>query len=96
MKDSYYYISSLLLFGLEMLLAILITDVTTVFDLVAAIAVSCLGFFFPAFFYLAAERKFGTFKSTRNRNLAYFFNVIGFAAFAICMFSSVWGFFYPE
>ena len=59
MSNSYYYISTLLLFILEAILAILVDDVTTVFDLVAAIAVTCLGFLFPAFFYIYAEKKYG-------------------------------------
>lgn len=58
MNNTYYYISTLTLFVAEATLAILLEDVTTVFDLLAAIAVTCLGFFFPGFFYIYAFKKF--------------------------------------
>jgi hypothetical protein len=59
MNPVYYYASTLLLFALEATCAILINDVTTVFDFLAAIAVTCLGFFFPGVFYIWGEKKFG-------------------------------------
>lgn len=56
MKDSYYYTATILLFLFEAALAIAIPDVEIVFNFVSAIAVSCLGFLFPAAFFLGAER----------------------------------------
>jgi hypothetical protein len=58
MKPLYYFTSTLLLFILEATLAILIEDVSTVFDFLAAIAVTCLGFAFPAAFFIYAEKKY--------------------------------------
>ena len=59
MKDSLYYSSTLTLFILEAACAILIEDVTTVFGLLGAVAVTCLGFFFPGLFYIFSQRRFG-------------------------------------
>jgi amino acid transporter len=93
MNNTYYYVSTLLLFGLEATLAILVEDVTTVFDLVAAIAVTCLAFLFPAFFYIYAEKKYGGPKQkTSWRKCAYFHVILGFTAFSLCMFSNIYGF----
>ena len=66
MKDSYYYTSTLALFITEATLAIVLQDVTTVFDLLAAIAVTCLGFFFPGFFYLVAHKRYSKKSETGN------------------------------
>ena len=93
MKDSYYYASSLCLFILEATIAILVDDVTTVFDLVAAIAVTCLGFLFPALFYLYAEKKYGGSNMHKSqKKCAYFHLVLAFVAFTLCMFSNIYGF----
>ena len=59
MNDSLYYASTLTLFILEAACAILIEDVTTVFGLLGAVAVTCLGFFFPGIFYIFSQMRFG-------------------------------------
>jgi hypothetical protein len=93
MKDSYYYISTLALFVAEATLAILLDDVTTVFDLLAAIAVTCLGFFFPGVFYLVAHKRYANKSEKGNqKKCAYFHVVVGSFAFCLCMFSNIYGF----
>lgn len=66
MKASYYYTSTLALFVTEAILAIVLEDVTTVFDLLAAIAVTCLGFLFPGIFYLFAHKRYANKKTEKG------------------------------
>ena len=56
MKFAYYLISTLLLFALQAYIAIIVDSIDDVFDFVAAIAVTCLGFGFPSIFYLIGEK----------------------------------------
>ena len=58
MNKYYYYISTILLFGLEAFLAIVVDDIGTIFNFLSAITVTFLGFWFPAFFFIFAEKKF--------------------------------------
>ena len=58
MKSSYYYMATLILFALECFLGAVLPDVDIVFNFIAAIAVSCLGFAFPGGFFLKAEQLF--------------------------------------
>ena len=53
-----YVLITLALFYLEAILAIIIPDLDPVFNFLAAIACSCLGFGFPAAFFLGAEKYF--------------------------------------
>ena len=94
MKASHYYISTLALFVIEATLAIVLDDVTTVFDLLAAIAVTCLGFFFPGFFYLFAHKRYANPKTEKGnqKKCAYFHVIMGAIAFCLCMFSNIYGF----
>ena len=55
MKPLYYYIATLALFGIEAFLGATLPDVEVVFNFIAAIAVSCLGFGFPGVFFLKAD-----------------------------------------
>lgn len=55
MNPTYYYIATLVLFGLECFLGALLLDVDIVFNFVSAIACSSMGFGFPAYFFLYAE-----------------------------------------
>ena len=56
MNDCYYYSSTIALFFLEAAVACLVKSVDDVFSLLAAIAVTCLGFAFPSVFYIYAEK----------------------------------------
>ena len=53
-----YLLTTFLLYGVEMLGAILIEDISTVFEFASAFAVTALAFWFPAGYYLMAEKKY--------------------------------------
>ena len=57
MSNLYYYLSTILLFFTEAAIACVVKSVDDVFSLLAAIAVTCLGFLFPSMFYLFAEKR---------------------------------------
>jgi len=76
MKTSYYVGASLGFYVIIIVGAIFIKDVAIIFDFAGAIAVSAIGFFFPATFYPIAIKKFNverTWKVKRNICLSYFF-----------------------
>jgi hypothetical protein len=58
MKLSLYLCITLGLFGLEVIGAIFIENITTVFNFASAFGVTCLAFWFPAGYYLLAEKRF--------------------------------------
>jgi len=49
-----YLLTTFILYGLEMLGAILIEDISTVFEFASAIAVTALAFWFPGGYFLMA------------------------------------------
>lgn len=55
MKNSYYLAATLFLYALIMGGAILISNISTVFDFASAISVTALAFIFPGWFYLKAD-----------------------------------------
>ena len=59
MGNLYYYSSTVGLFTLQIAAGCFIPDINDVVDLIAAFAVSSLGFLFPATFYLRALKKYG-------------------------------------
>ena len=96
MKDSYYYPATFFLFVFEATLAILIPDVDIVFNFVSAIAVSCLGFLFPAVFFIWAEIRYGFGKNfaliqqnSFHRKMAYVHLVLGTCIFLLSFTSSI-------
>ena len=94
MKSVYYYSGTIGLFVLEAILAILIPDVSIVFNFVSAIACSCIGFIFPGVFYIVAENKHCESQEVRSRNkihrkMAYFHIVLGILIFLICTAASI-------
>ena len=58
MNNVYYYLSTLALFAIEAFLAIVVNDIGTIFNFLSAFTVTFLGFWFPAFFFIYAEKKF--------------------------------------
>ncbi len=93
MKPLFYFSSTLLLFSLEATLAILIEDVSTVFDFLAAIAVTCLGFAFPAAFFIYAEKKYPNQKMMKSnwlhRYMAYLHVFLAIFVFGLSMTSNI-------
>ena len=59
MKGVYYYLATLTFYGIQMGMAIIITDISTIFDFASAIAISALAFIFPGLFYKLAMKKYG-------------------------------------
>ena len=58
MNQIYYVVATLSLFGLEMTGGILLTDISTVFNFLSAVGVTCISFWFPACYYLMAYNRF--------------------------------------
>ena len=59
MNYATYLIASLSFYGLIVFLAMVLKDISTIFDFVSAYAVSCIAFIIPAVFYSKAVPKFG-------------------------------------
>mmetsp|Transcript_12699 Transcript_12699/g.21386 ORF Transcript_12699/g.21386 Transcript_12699/m.21386 type:complete len:146 (+) Transcript_12699:1510-1947(+) len=92
MNNLYYFVSTLSLFVVEAILSVIVDDVTTVFDFVAAISVTCIGFAFPAVFYLTAEKRYMKEEEkgkSNTRMLAYLHAGLAVIAFVACMLSNV-------
>ena len=65
------------------------------FSFVAAIAVSCLGFFFPSTFFLGAEKYYPNpklmAKNRYQRVCAYIHFVLGVIVFLLCFSMAIYG-----
>jgi len=59
MKPLYYYSATLAFYGIQIFMAYLLTDISTIFDFASAIAISSLAFLFPGAFYKLAWKKYG-------------------------------------
>ena len=94
MKNLYYYTATLLLFLAETFFAIFIPDIDVVFNFVSAFSVSCLGFFFPAVFFIWSEKKYGNNQEVLQRNkihriMAWFHLFFGTFIFLLCFTQSI-------
>mmetsp|Transcript_38537 Transcript_38537/g.58658 ORF Transcript_38537/g.58658 Transcript_38537/m.58658 type:complete len:138 (-) Transcript_38537:19-432(-) len=93
MKACYYYSSTLIMFGLEVAISCVVEEVTSVFDIVAAISVACLGFLFPAFFFLKAYKKYLSTQEQKQYSgqvcMAYLHVALGALAFVVGMASNI-------
>mmetsp|Transcript_38539 Transcript_38539/g.58664 ORF Transcript_38539/g.58664 Transcript_38539/m.58664 type:complete len:97 (-) Transcript_38539:54-344(-) len=92
MNSCYYYASTIIMFGLQAFISVLVDDVTSVFDFISAICVSALGMFFPALFFLKAYKRLS--EGEREglggyKCLAYFNFCLGLVAFATGIMSNV-------
>ena len=88
MSNLKYGIATLSLYAVIIVGAILIQDISTIFDFAAAISISALAFVFPGWFYLKAESKFGK-PDTQYRCLAWTFLAIGGINFILGMSANV-------
>jgi hypothetical protein len=77
-----YVTVSLSLYTIELVGAIFINDITTVFDFASAIAVSFISFWFPSIYYLIAEKRYGKYNRYYH-NMAWFLNILGVFNFAL-------------
>lgn len=77
-----YVAVSLSLYTIELFGAMLINDITTVFDFASAIAVSFISFWFPSIYYLIAEKRYGKYNRYYH-NMAWFLNILGVFNFAL-------------
>ena len=84
-----YLAVTFILYGLEMLGAILIEDISTVFEFASAFAVTALAFWFPAAYYLMAEKKYSEKSNTTQHRVAHFFIYVGFFNFFVGVFAGV-------
>ena len=99
MNNLYYYLSTLLLYSIEATLAILVSDVTVVFDFVAALCVTCIGFGFPAVFFITAHNKYGQQEKDQEkityrksiRKWAYFHGVLAVIVCIVCLTNNIIG-----
>jgi len=93
MNNFYYYAITLGLFALEVFLAIILDDIGTIFNYLSAITVTFLGFWFPAFFFIYAEKKFPNHKLYQSnlfhRIMAYFHIFLGLIIFVLSISSNI-------
>ena len=92
-KASIYYTVTLLLFALETGLGATLPDVDIVFNFIAAIAVSCLGFAFPALFFFKAESLYYKEKLAEgnriHRKCAWLHIVLALVVFGLCLYAAI-------
>jgi hypothetical protein len=60
MNKTYYYLATIAIYIFEIILATVVKDLGIVFQFAAAISGSSIQFIWPGYFFLHAERKFGT------------------------------------
>ena len=82
-----YFISTTALYAAEIIGAIIIQNIGTIFEFVSAICSCNMAFFLPAAFYLMAEHKYSTILERRAnkgyRRLSIAFLLMGTAAFML-------------
>lgn len=80
-----YFLSTVILYGAELIFAIIINDIGLIFEFISALAISSIAFIFPGVFYLMAEAKFASsltaLQNKRIRMQAYGFVILGILAF---------------
>jgi hypothetical protein len=83
-----YLLITVILYIFELTCACFINDISTVFDFTSAVAASAITFWFPATYYLLAERRYG--KPERSSScMAWFLNCFGVFNFALGMATGV-------
>ena len=86
MNTALYVLATLSFYSIIVIGAISIEDITIVFDFAGAVAVSAIAFFFPAYLYPAAVKKFNveiTGEVKRYICYSYFFWAFGALNFTL-------------
>ena len=92
MNTAIYVVATLSFYTVIVIGAISIKDIAIVFDFAGAVAVSAIAFFFPAYLYPAAVKKFNveiTPEVKRNICFSYFFWVFGAINFSLGIFVAI-------
>ena len=71
MNDSYYYMATLILYGVSVLGSCVIVNIKPIFEFISVICVDCLAFVFPSVFYLIARRIFSRQRILRKHTDEY-------------------------
>ena len=90
MKFSYYLIGTLSFYAVIILGAIVIQNVTTIFDFAAAFAITATAFIFPGLFYLKGIKRFGG-SSRKYINMSYLYLVLGVVNCIVGLTSTIIG-----
>ena len=94
MKMSYYLIGTLGFYALIIFGAIVIQNVTTIFDFAAAFAITATAFIFPGMFYLMGIKRYGG-GTKKYTYLAYLFLALGVVNCIVGLTSTIFGLAYP-
>ena len=91
MKTLYYVIGTLGYFGICILLACTVADISTMFNYISAVCISFICFIWPGMFYLSAVKKFPNpeLDSKLWIFLAYFYIIVGIGNFALGMWAAL-------
>jgi len=82
MNGAVYIACTLGLYAVELVCAVFINNIDTVFDFASAIAVSFISFWFPSIYYLIAEKRYDKYNKYYH-NMAWFLNILGIVNFAL-------------
>ena len=88
MKSFYYYGATIIYYIIILLGACYITSIGKIFNFVSAIAINCLSFLFPSFFYFMAKKKYKVKTENYWQISAYINAILGIVAVIIGLYNS--------
>jgi threonine/homoserine/homoserine lactone efflux protein len=88
MNQATYLIVTLSLYLFELVCACFINDISTVFDFTSAVAASAITFWYPASYYLLAEKRYGKY-NRYSHCMAWFLNCFGVFNFLLGMATGI-------
>ena len=94
MKLSYYLLGTLGFYAVIIAGAIIIKNVTTIFDFVAAFAITATAFIFPGLFYLKGIKRYGGSKR-KFVIMSYVYLALGLVNCIVGLTSTIIGLAYP-
>ena len=93
MSPFLYYLTSIILYGLEVFLAILINDIGNVFGFIGTIAGTSLSFFIPSALFMLALKQFGDLDTKRENNTLWWVSlvnaIVGVGLFVVFLYSNI-------